>query len=303
MNKRNNIVTNLHRLLVVVLCFTAFTCTAQEAVRVTYLFYHKADTTMKGYNLNADMTMDFDGKNALFYSDATYQRDSLELIAFDKHGNTVNDKAYGEIYNLSGKGFRDWICFIDHQTNAVRIHYNHGFVNIEGNATLPPPKWELTNETQEISGYLCKKAYTRYLGRTWTAWYAEDLPFCAGPWLLRGLPGLIVSAEDTNKYFVFELRWMERCVSGRYDVFSTILAGIKKRKQNRRGNYFASFPLEKADQMATRTHVSSQYHDQLIGMQLLSGAGYMIRNDGSRQDASLDRPDYLSIIPPNYWKK
>lgn len=56
-----------------------------------------------------------------------------------------------------------------------------------------------------MSGYLCHKAVGKYGGRTWTAWYTEDIASAFGPWKLRGLPGLIVKAEDNEGIHCFEL--------------------------------------------------------------------------------------------------
>ena len=54
-----------------------------------------------------------------------------------------------------------------------------------------------------ICNYPCKKATTKFRGRTWTAWYSLDLPFNDGPWKLHGLPGLILSANDADGLFRF----------------------------------------------------------------------------------------------------
>ncbi len=66
-------------------------------------------------------------------------------------------------------------------------------------------KWTLLDDTLTIKDYLCHKAQTAYGGRTWTAWYTEDIPTTAGPWKLNGLPGLIVKAEDAEGTFSFEM--------------------------------------------------------------------------------------------------
>lgn len=70
---------------------------------------------------------------------------------------------------------------------------------------IPSIDWILSEDTLTIGGYLCRKAIGKYAGRTWTAWYAEDLPSSAGPWKLRGLPGLILKAADTENIFSFSI--------------------------------------------------------------------------------------------------
>lgn len=63
--------------------------------------------------------------------------------------------------------------------------------------------WRLTTDTLSVCGYLCKKAETRFRGRNWTAYYAEDIPVSDGPWKFSGLPGLILRIEDAKKEHVF----------------------------------------------------------------------------------------------------
>jgi len=66
------------------------------------------------------------------------------------------------------------------------------------------PVWEMDTATEEILGYICQKAHTHYGGRDWTVWFTSDIPISEGPWLLRGLPGLILKAHDAEKQYVFE---------------------------------------------------------------------------------------------------
>lgn len=65
------------------------------------------------------------------------------------------------------------------------------------------PEWEITDETKEVIGYECFKAMTEYRGRSWTAWFAPEIPVQDGPWKLCGLPGLILEAHDKNKDYHF----------------------------------------------------------------------------------------------------
>ena len=69
--------------------------------------------------------------------------------------------------------------------------------------SLPDFGWELMDDTLTVSGYLCQKAVGKYAGRTWTAWYSEDVAASFGPWKLRGLPGMILKAEDKDGIFSF----------------------------------------------------------------------------------------------------
>lgn len=71
---------------------------------------------------------------------------------------------------------------------------------------IPSIEWKLVEETKKINDWLCRKATTTFRGRTYTAWYCQDLPFSYGPWKLSGLPGLILEASDERKEVLFTIR-------------------------------------------------------------------------------------------------
>ena len=71
--------------------------------------------------------------------------------------------------------------------------------------SIPKIDWKIYDEEKTIAGkYLCKKAIGRFRGRTYTAWFTEQIPISNGPWKLGGLPGLILEAYDDEKYIVFD---------------------------------------------------------------------------------------------------
>lgn len=66
------------------------------------------------------------------------------------------------------------------------------------------PEWVVTDESKEILGYQCFKAFSDYRGRRWIAWFAPEIPVQEGPWKLCGLPGLILEAYDSAHDYTFE---------------------------------------------------------------------------------------------------
>lgn len=74
----------------------------------------------------------------------------------------------------------------------------------------PQIAWQLSDSVKDISGYECRQAQGALYGRTWTVWYTTDIPLSYGPYLLGGLPGLILSAYDTEGCFRFTLAGMEK---------------------------------------------------------------------------------------------
>lgn len=74
---------------------------------------------------------------------------------------------------------------------------------------LPQFDWDLQDGDTMICDYPCKRAVATFRGRTWTAWYTEELPYDNGPWKLGGLPGLILKAVDKKgdfSYTAFRIR-------------------------------------------------------------------------------------------------
>lgn len=63
--------------------------------------------------------------------------------------------------------------------------------------------WEFVEGDTVILKHPCQKAVCHYHGRSWTAYFATDIPISDGPWKLCGLPGLILRAYDHSDSFIF----------------------------------------------------------------------------------------------------
>lgn len=79
-------------------------------------------------------------------------------------------------------------------------------VNIKGSdyileEKIPKMDWTITNKIKNIEGIISKEAILKFRGRSYTAWFTEEIPVSAGPWKFNGLPGLILEITDhTNRY-------------------------------------------------------------------------------------------------------
>ena len=70
-----------------------------------------------------------------------------------------------------------------------------------------PQQWiMIADSVKNILEYTCRKATCSYRGRDYEAWYSPDLPVNAGPWKFSGLPGLIMSVQDTKGHYTFEIK-------------------------------------------------------------------------------------------------
>lgn len=69
---------------------------------------------------------------------------------------------------------------------------------------IPNIKWNVLPGDSIICEQQCKKAVGTYRGVQWEIWFAPEIPIDNGPWKLGGAPGLILKAQDSNRYFTFE---------------------------------------------------------------------------------------------------
>lgn len=97
-----------------------------------------------------------------------------------------------------------WTGYPNGQTTVREFIFPHDY---EGYESTPDIVWTLTNDTLTVGGYLCQTATCNFRGVAWHVWYTEEIPSSAGPWRLRGLPGLIVEAESgAHTFRLVELR-------------------------------------------------------------------------------------------------
>lgn len=90
--------------------------------------------------------------------------------------------------------------------NKTKLYYMGGWtsnyyeVNLDNDV-----KWTILPETQAYENYTIQKATAKINNRIWNVWFAKDIPLNIGPYIFKGLPGLIVIAEDKMKSHSFRL--------------------------------------------------------------------------------------------------
>lgn len=172
----------------------------QEKYQVIYdlSYVYGNHHNKQGTNTNRiteQMLLQIGNLYSAFYSYPIFQRDSLIYnnmkkgieSNFSGNSGTINWKLYKN-YPLQGKtAYLDFFA-------ADRYLCVEPIENID---------WQPTDSTDTICGYPCHQAVAAFKGRTWTAWYAEDIPLDNGPWKLGGLPGLILKAYDKDGDYSF----------------------------------------------------------------------------------------------------
>ena len=177
------------------------------------LIYHYIYTfNEKGKEEKARMVLQVGDKIQRFSSMENYLTDSLAL-AFNNEPQDkkiIMTKMNENIRKVDYKGDVRWVLYTNYPTGKRSITdrvFMDRFLTEEEEVL---PEWQLVDEQKEITGRLCSKATTTLYGRKWVVWYSEKESRPDGPWLLKGLPGVVVCAEDSTRNFSFKLYKIER---------------------------------------------------------------------------------------------
>lgn len=65
----------------------------------------------------------------------------------------------------------------------------------------------------EVIGYKCKKATTKFRGRTYTAFFTSEIPVNDGPYKFYGLPGLILKVISDDGDYSFKAIGIEKSLT------------------------------------------------------------------------------------------
>lgn len=168
----------------------------------------------------SEMRLDIGEKATYFYDRTKQVRDSL-MEAKVKTGDF-------DFSNLPKGGRFPFSYYKNYPAVGKSLQLETvGRENYQCTETVEIPDWQVVpDSTADIMGCHCQLAKTNFKGRTWYAWYAEDIPMQEGPWKLCGLPGLILKAYDEGKEYVFTVIGMNTITDN-----SPITIGKEKREE------------------------------------------------------------------------
>ncbi|MDR2274808.1 MAG: GLPGLI family protein [Sphingobacterium sp.] len=164
---------------------------------IKYDLEHIADSTKKEDPITRSMYL-YIGNESSFYSMAPMEKNQeqgslhISMDAGDQSDVLVN------IYNPFGTG--EAPCLITMLGQLYRVYPNKKH-KID---------WTITTEKRDIGGYACYKATGQFGGRTYEAWFTEEIPFSVGPWKLNGLPGAILEANDSTNEVRFRYAGLDK---------------------------------------------------------------------------------------------
>lgn len=280
-------------LAIAVLFLSSSLSAGAQGLRVTYEYWYKMFEGEKGYRKEMNMTLDAEGGRMAFYSEVQFQKDSIEVYAFDDSGNVKNEDAYAERLGMG-------TCFPEYQlvdlNKSELCQKVWGTLKFVSRDSYEIPEWKLEDEQKEFRGYMVKKASCDYYGRNWIAWYCEDIPVSAGPWLLHGLPGLVIHAYDSESQFGYKCRFVEPLESGgsRYDV---LLEYCNHPRLKCHRKFWHEGSLEQMTKLRESAANDEELYKQLTGY----GPSYIM--DKSGKLVKPERKTRQFMIPMSYWKQ
>lgn len=182
--------------------------THSSALEISYLATSIKDTVTNKV-LTDTFKLRLDANKALFYNIETFIEDSLrhnDLTAWQKGISNALTRKQRE-----NKANRPYYILIDLQQKTYIFKDNIGTNSFYYTDSLPTFNWQIKSEYKNIAGHRCAKAIGKYMGRTYEAWYATDIPTRVGPWKFYGLPGLVMSVYDTQHQYSFTFIDMLPC--------------------------------------------------------------------------------------------
>ncbi|MBS1573632.1 MAG: GLPGLI family protein [Bacteroidetes bacterium] len=155
--------------------------------KIDYQLLYKEDSLSAEIS-NKNMVLLVQGKQSKFLTSKQFTADSLSL-----------SKSKTQILG-------DYSFLVVNHENNLSYKYYYYLKDIYRTKEIVELKWKILPETKTIDGYHCTKAFSNYKGRKWTAWFTQDLPIQAGPYIFRNLPGMIIYLEDSTGSYRFILK-------------------------------------------------------------------------------------------------
>jgi len=169
---------------------------AQQSTRFVYQVTLTPDSTNVEKKTESAY-LDTDGKKSVFYSENSLKRDSLmeRMRATRNFDRTQLQDLRSNMQFTIEKDLTNQSLV--YKSRIGRDNYSY--------SETPVFEWKILPETIKIGDYQTQKAETKFGGRTWYAWFTQEIPLQDGPYKFSGLPGLIVKVQDDKGDYSFDL--------------------------------------------------------------------------------------------------
>lgn len=164
-----------------------FSVAKTQTHRFFYEVKYKEDSTQSKHQ-QAFTVLDINPDGTKYYDNNLLEKDSMNAV------NHTQDTSWTTQIPVTRK-----------KNSNKNINFAFVGDQLYSYPTEDVVSWKLSEETKKISDFSVQKATTNFGGRKWTAWFTKEIPFSEGPYKFTGLPGLIVTLEDSENQFSFHL--------------------------------------------------------------------------------------------------
>lgn len=186
-------------LFITILSFLSIHLTAQNQ-RFIYEYRFVKDSIEKSKSETELMVLDATKIGSKFYSLKKRVADSIHLDRLQKQAKDFSGTDWGLVPYVVEKTYPDFKIEFFNMLEMDKY-------KVTDNRKLA---WKILPDKEKIGELNTQKASVNFAGRTWTAWFATDIPIQDGPYKFHGLPGLIVKLEDKTQSHSFVLKEIKK---------------------------------------------------------------------------------------------
>ena len=172
--------------LLLILLFLTVMLYAQTH-RFIYELKFKLDSTLDKPEVT-QMVLDINPNSVKFY-----EYDFLAMDSINKANNNTGYQVWG------------YQNIVTRKRNSFENRNYENTDNVYLYTTKDPIQWHLSKDTKKVDSYTLQKATTDFGGRSWIAWFTQEIPYSEGPYKFRGLPGLIFELHDTGNSYAYSM--------------------------------------------------------------------------------------------------
>ncbi|MCU7616466.1 GLPGLI family protein [Chryseobacterium sp. PBS4-4] len=189
----------MKRMIIGMLSFLSIITYAQNQ-RFIYEYKFVKDSTEKSKSETELMVLDATKIGSKFYSLKKSIADSIHQDRLQKKVKDFSGTDWGLVPDVVEKTYPDF-----------KIEF-FNMLEMDKYKVTDKRKldWKILPNKEKIGELSAQKASVNFAGRTWTAWFATDIPIQDGPYKFHGLPGLIVKLEDKTQSHSFVLKEIKK---------------------------------------------------------------------------------------------
>lgn len=178
---------------------------AQQSTRFVYQVTTTPDSTNTDSRKSELAYLDTNGKQSYFYAENTLKRDSImeRMRATKSFDRSQMENLRSNLQFSIEKDLGKQSLLYKSRIGRDQYSYNE----------TPAFPWKILPETVKIGEYNTQKAEVVYGGRTWYAWFTQEIPLQDGPYKFSGLPGLIMKVQDAKGDYSFDLMQTKKIAS------------------------------------------------------------------------------------------